>query len=194
MFPHAALPLPHVALQVPRLPQLMSLHALLPWQSAVHVPSPQLSLPQTCAPLPPEQVSLHVPVVLHVMLPHAALPVQVASHVPVVQLMLPHACWPVQVTLQSFVPHWMPRHALFELQSMVHDAALLHVSMPHEPGDGQLMLQCQPVGHVRLPLPVPVIVHVDVAKSQVPPQIAGHTAASIGLTGASASGFAPITQ
>jgi hypothetical protein len=151
-------------------------------------------LPQTCAPLPPEHVSLHVPVVLHVMLPQAALPVQVASHVPVVQLMLPHACWPVQVTLQSFVPHWMPRHALFELQSMLHDAPLLQVSMPQAPGEPQLMLQCQPAGQARLPLPVPVIVHVDVAKSQVPPHTAGHTAASIGLGGASASGFMPRTQ
>lgn len=194
MFPQAALPLPQVALQVPRLPQLMSLQALLPWQSAVHVPSPHVSLPQTCTPLPPEQVSLHVPVVLHEMLPHAALPVQVASHVPVLQVTLPHACWPVQVILQSFVPHWMLRHAFAAVHSMLHDAALVQVSMPHAPGAPHMMLQCQPGGQARLPLPVPTIVHVDVAKSQVPPQIAGHTAASSGFGGASASGFVPSTQ
>lgn len=175
-------------MQLPAVLHEMSLHALLPWQSAVHVPSRQVSRPQTCRPLPPEHVSLHVPLV-QLMLPHAALPVQVASHVPVVQLMLPHACCPVQVILQFFEPHWMLRHAFADVHSMLHEAALLHVSMPHAPGEPHMMLQCQPGGHTRLPLPVPTIVHVDVAKSQVPPQIAGHTAASIGLVGASASGF-----
>jgi hypothetical protein len=136
---------------------------------------------------------LHVPLV-QVMLPHAALPVHVASHEPVVQLTLPQACWPVQVILQSFVPHWMLRHALFAVQSMVHDAALVHVSMPHAPGELHMMLQFQPAGQVRLPLPVPTIVHVDVWKSHVPPQIAGHTAASGGLTNASIRGSVPSTQ
>lgn len=188
--PQAALPPPQVALQVPIVPHVMSLQALLPVQLAVQVPSPQISLPQTWAPLPPEQVSVHVPVV-HEMLPHAALPVQVASQVPVVHEMLPHAALPVQVSLQSLVPHVMFWHAL-DVHAISHDAALLQLIAPHAPAVGHVMLQCQPGGHVMLPLPVPVIVQVDVPKSHMPPQTAGHTAASGGR--ASSSGLMPITQ
>jgi hypothetical protein len=45
--PHAALPPPQVSVQLPPVLHEMSLHALLPWQSAVHVPAPQVRRPQT---------------------------------------------------------------------------------------------------------------------------------------------------
>ena len=177
-------------------------------QVAVQGPVPQLSVPQ--AALPPEQISVHAPVV-HVMLPHAALPAQVAVQSPLVQpivphaalppppeqfavqsplvqLMLPQACWPVQLTLQSFVLHVMPRHALLAVQSISHEAALVQLISPHAPLVPHVMVQFQPVGQVMLPLPVPTIVHDVVAKSQLPPQMSGHTAASSGLGGASTSG------
>lgn len=183
-----------------------------PTQVAEHSPRPQLSVPQ--AALPPEQSVRQRPVV-QLMPPHALLPVHVASQLPLVheivphaalppppeqsavqsplvQPMLPHAFCPTHSTVQSLVWQVMPRQALSAVQWMSHDCACVQLIVPHAPVEPQLMMQFQPGGHARLPLPVPVIVHVVVWKSHVPPQIAGHTAASRG--GASSSGFLPITQ
>ncbi len=165
MVPQAALPPAQVWMHLP-LPQLSPAQALLPWQSAVQSPLEQLTVPQAALPLPPEHET---------------------SQLPLVQPMLPHARGPMHETLQSCVLHWMPRHALPAVHLTSHDAEFVQLIVPHAPVVGHSMLQFQPVGQVRLPLPVPTIVHVNVAKSQVPLQIGGHTAASAGR--ASSSGF-----
>lgn len=129
------------------------------------------------AALPPEHVSMHAPVV-HVMLPHALLPVHVRVQSPVVQPTLPHDALPVHVTLQFFVLQVIALQASVAVQSMSQPRApaLMQLTIPHAPAVGQLISQFHPSGHVMLPLPVPVIVHVAVARSQPPLQIVdGHT-------------------
>ena len=136
------------------------------------------------------QFCVHVPV-LHDIAPHADPPSHAAVHVPDVHVMLPHARAPVHVTSHGFVLHVMPRHASSDVQLMSHEIAFAQLIAPHAPGVAQLMMQFQPAGHEMLPVPAPVIVHSDFAKSHLPAQIAGHTAASIG-TGP--SGRVPSTQ
>ena len=91
----------------------------------------------------------------------------------------------------GFVLHVMPRHALAAVQLTSHAVALAQLIVPHAPVVEQLIVQFQPAGHVMLPLPVPVISHVAAAKLQVPPQIAGHTAAS---SMRASGGSVPTTQ
>ena len=172
----------HVALHGP-LPQVIVPQAALPSeQVSVHAPVPQLIAPHA---LLPAQVAVQSPLV-HEMLPQAALPLppeQLTSQSPDVQLTLPHALGPTQLTLQSLVLHVIPRHALAAVHSMSHDAALVQLISPHAPLVVHAISQFQPLGQVMLPLPVPTMLHVDVAKSHMPLQIAGHTAASRGRTG-----------
>lgn len=85
----------------------------------------------------------------------------------------------------------MFRHASSDVQLMSHDAAFTQLIAPHEPGEAQLMMQFQPAGHAMLPVPLPLIVHSPFSKLHVPAQIAGHTAASIGIE---PSGGVPSTQ
>jgi len=68
----------------------------------------------------------------------------------------------VHSTVQSFVLHVMPRQALSAVQPIVHDAELPQLIVPHAPGIAHVMSQFHPGGHVMLPLPAPVIVHVVV--------------------------------
>jgi len=137
---------------------------------------------QFCVQLPLLQLSA----------PHAEPPpLHVAEQFAVVHVMLPHACAPVHVTSHGFVLHWIFRHALSAVQLMSHDAAFVQLIAPHAPAAPQLMTQFQPGGQTMLPVPMPVIVHRPAAKSHWPPQIAGHTAASI-IT--APSGGVPSTQ
>ena len=177
----------HATSHLHDVPQLTVPHAgSTPVHVALLAPVPQFTVPH--AALPPEQFAVQSPVV-QLMLPHAPLPAQVATQSPVVQLMLPHAFVPVQLTLQSLVVHWIALHALATLHVTSHDAAVVQVTVPHAPAVVHSILQFQPEGQLMLPLPVPTIMQVLVEKSQLPLQIAGHTAASSGLGGASICGF-----
>jgi hypothetical protein len=177
----------HATSHLHEVPQLTVPHAgSRPAHVALHAPVPQFSVPH--AALPPEQFAVQSPVV-QLMVPHAPLPAQVALQSPVVQLMLPHAFVPVQLTLQSLVVHWIALHASVTLHVTSHDAAVVQVIVPHAPAVGHSILQFQPAGQLMLPLPAPTIMHVLVEKSQLPLQIAGHTAASSGRLGASTCGF-----
>lgn len=165
----------------------------VPMHVALHAPVPQVSVPH--AALPPEHVSMQLPVV-HITAPHAALPSHVAVQSPLVQVIVPHAALPLppeHVTLQSPVVHEMSPHAALPVHVAVQ-LLVAHVMSPQEPALPHMMVQFQPAGQLRLPLPVPTIVHDFVAKLHVPPQMSGHTAASSGLGGASTSGRSPITQ
>lgn len=154
MLPHAALPPPHVSVQLPVV-QVIEPHAPEPVQLRVQAPVVHDWLPQ--AALPPLHVEVQSPVV-HVIAPHAAEPVQVAMQSAVVQLIAPHALAAVHLTS--------------------HFAALVQLIAPHAPDVAHSMLHVQPAGQVMLPLPVPMMPHVPAMKSQRPPQMAGHTAAS----------------
>lgn len=189
--PHASRPPEQVVVHGP-----VPLHAVLP-----HAPAPvhvrlqlpveaQVIVPQTAEPLPPLHVCVQLPVP-HMRLSHAPDPVQVAVTLPVVLEMLAQAFVPVHVTSQFFVRHWIVRHASSATQSMSQLAALPQLMAPHALGVGQPMVQFHAVGHTMLPLPVPVIVHVLVAKSQPPLQVAGHTAAS---SSRASAGSWPTTQ
>jgi hypothetical protein len=182
-----------VAVQGP-VPQLIVPQAALPpEQISVQAPAPQLTEPHA---LLPAQVAEQSPVV-HEILPHAALPPppeQLTAQSPDVQLTLPHAFAPTQLTVQSFVLQVIPRHALPAVHSISHDAAFEQLIMPHAPLVLHAMSQFQPVGQVMFPLPVPTMLHVDVAKSHMPLHTVGQTAASTGRLGASSRGFWPITQ
>ena len=109
----------------------------------------------------PEQVSLQSPVV-QLMFSHASTPEQVAVQSPVVQVMLPQALTPVQVASQLAAPQVMFRQAFAEVQAILQVAASIPVIVPHAPAEAHVMSQFQPDGHVMLPLPMPVIVHVEV--------------------------------
>jgi hypothetical protein len=174
-------------------------HALsVPMHVAVHLPVPQVSAPHASVPplhvsvqsppvhdmvphaLLPAQVRVQSPVV-HVSVPHTALPpplMQLSVQFPVVQLTLPHALAPVHVTSQFFVAHETDAHALFAAQRTLQLAPAPQLIAPQAPALGHEMSQFQPIGQATLPLPVPVIVQVVVAKSQPPLQLVGHTAAS----------------
>lgn len=167
-FPHAALPSAQVCVQAPSA-QIMAPHALSPVHVRVQLPAPHDSEPHTALPPPPLQVCVQLPLV-HVTLAHAFAPVHVTS--------------------QFLVMHDTPRHAFALAHRTLHDAALPQSSDPHAPGVGHVMSQFQPAGHVIEPLPVPVIVHVVVAMSQLL-QIAGHTNAS---GGAASIGSVPMMQ
>jgi hypothetical protein len=189
--PHAALPPPHVSVHVPPVHVIAALQAFEPVQSRLQSPVDEhVSEPQTCWPPPPLHVSVQSPVE-HVTLPHASEPVQVAVQSPLVQPMLPHAFVPVQSTVQSFVWHVMPRHALSALQWTLQPVpALPQLIVPHAPLVGHEMSQFHPVGHVMLPLPVPVIGQSRVIKLH-DGQIEGHDAAS---SGRASIGRVPTTQ
>jgi hypothetical protein len=158
--PQAALPPEQCVVHVPP-EHVMLPHALLPAQVASQAPVPQVIEPHAALPLPPEQSAVHLPVV-QLMLPHAALPTHVASQLPDVHCTAPQARSPVQLTLQFFVLHVMPRHAMSAVQSTLHDAAFVQLIVPHAPVVGHVMLQFHAVGQVTFPLPVPVIVQVVV--------------------------------
>jgi hypothetical protein len=137
-------------------------------------------LPHALLPmLPPVHVSVQLPLLVQDIAPQAEPPVHAAVQLPVVHWIVPHACAPVHVMSHGFALHVMLPHALSAVQLMSHDAAFVQLIVPHALAEPQLMMQFQPVGQVTA-VPLPVIVHVPAAKSHVPPQIAGHTAASIG--------------
>jgi hypothetical protein len=88
------------------------------------------------------------------------------------------------VTLpQAFIAlHWTESepatvtvpHAPLALHDTVHDSADVQLTLPHACCVPHVMPQCQPDGHEMLPLPVPVTLHVCVAKSHCG-QMLGHT-------------------
>jgi hypothetical protein len=189
IWPHAALPPLQVSSQLDALSpvHVIEPHAAEPAQVRLQSPTcvdacPQIRLPQTCWPPPPEQSCVHLPVV-QVRLPQASDPEHVVVQSPVVQLVLPHALTPVQSMAQSFVPHVIPRHALSAVQWIAHDALFVQVIVPHAPFVGQEMSHVKPVGHVMLPLPVPVIGHARVIRLH-DGQIDGHVSASAGRASA----------
>jgi hypothetical protein len=165
--PHAALPSEHVSVHAPPLQAIVP-HAFEPEHVRVQSPVPHVSEPQAALPPPPLHVSVQLPVV-HVTLAHAAEP--------------------VHVTLQSAAWHDTPKHALLAAHSTSHDTAVPQLIVPHAPEVGQPILHLKPAGQVMPPLPVPVMLHVAVAISQLV-QTAGHTNAS----GGAASGVSMPTM
>lgn len=167
----------HVAVHLP-VPQLTSPHASAPpLHVSVHAPPLQVMAPHA---LLPSHVRVQLPVV-HVSVPHEALPlpaVQFSVQLPLVQLTLPHALTPVQVTSQFLVAHETEAHASVARQRTLQLAPAPQLTAPHAFALVHEMSQFQPAGHMTLPLPVPVIVHVVVPKSQPPVHAVGHTAAS----------------
>ena len=68
---------------------------------------------------------------------------------------------------QSLVMHDTARHAFAATQSTLQPLPVPQLIAPHAPADGHEMLHLNPAGQVRLPLPVPMIEQVPVAKSQL---------------------------
>jgi hypothetical protein len=185
----------------------------MPWQVTAHLPTPQSIAPH--ASEPPLQVSVHAPPLQfmvpqallpahvrvqspdwQVSVPHDALPappMQLSVQLPDVQLTLPHALTPVHVTSQFFVAHEMPRHALLAAQLTLQLWPVPQLIGPHALALGHVISQLKPAGHAIAPLPVPVMVHLLVAKSQPPLHVVGHTAASISMMRAS-MGRVPTMQ
>lgn len=94
---------------------------------------------------------------------------------------------------QSLVTHDTARHALAARQSTLQPLPLPQLIAPHAPADGHEMLHLKPAGQAMLPLPVPMIEHVPIAKSQLL-QTDGQIAASgSGITNASGIRM-PMTQ
>jgi hypothetical protein len=94
---------------------------------------------------------------------------------------------------QSFVTHEIARHALPARQSTLQPLPLPQLIAPHAPEDGHVMLHLKPAGQVMLPLPVPRIVHVPIAKSQLWHTDGQIAASGSGWTNASAM-RGPTTQ
>lgn len=188
--PHAAVPPLQVSVHVPPAHVICWPQAAEPAHVRVQLPVPQLNEPHTCMPPPPLQSSVQLPVV-QLSDPHALTPVQVAVHGWVVQLILPQALLPVHSSVQAFPLQLMPRHALSDVQWTSHFWEFVQLTVPHAPDAPQLIEQSQPVGHVMLPLPVPVIEQCIVWKLQVPPQIAGQTG---GASGPASIGRVPTMQ
>jgi hypothetical protein len=146
------------------VPQVTLPQAEPPVQVALPPPVPNVRLPQL---FEPRHVSTQCAVLLQVMLPHAlvlAAPSHSTVQLPAAQLMFPHAFG---------APHVMS-----------HDSELVQWMSPHAPPVEQPIMQCQPAGHVIVPLPRPVTLQVCVAKLHaVPGHTLGHTAASGGASG-----------
>jgi len=64
-------------------------------------------------------------------------------------------------------------HAPLAVHDTVHDKADVQLTLPHAFCVPHVIPQCQPDGQEMLPLPVPVTLHVCVAKSQLG-QMLGH--------------------
>lgn len=170
MVPQAALPLQvstHFELEVPL--QNSEAHAFDPVHVRVQSPVPHVRLPQTCAPLPPEHVSVQLPLV-HETAPHAAEP--------------------MHSTLQSLVPHVIELHAFCPPQWIVHLLAASQLTMGQAPDVEQVMSQFQPVGQRTVPAPVPVRLHVVVARSHEL-HVDGHASES---SNRASAGRVPMTQ
>jgi hypothetical protein len=199
--PHAADPLRHIAFSEPA-PAVMLPQAPEPSQVTVPDPLPVLTVPHAPLPLlqvtpqPVEHVTLpHAEPPLHVALPlpvpndrfpQLLLPRQVSAHVAAVQLILPHASvvpLPSHSTLHVPAEHVMSPHEFGALHVMLHDSELVQWMSPHAPPVVQPIVQCQPEGHVMVPLPSPVTLHVWVPKSHwLPGHTLGQTAASAGAS------------
>lgn len=93
--------------------------------------------------------------------------------VPVPAVTLPHALVALQSTVSEPETATVP-HAPVAVHDTVHDSADVQVTLPHAFCVPQVIPQCQPAGHVMLPLPAPVALHVCDAKSHCG-QMLGHT-------------------
>jgi len=71
--------------------------------------------------------------------------------------------------------HSIDPHDIAAMQPTVHFSSL-HITVPHAFATGQVTLHLKPLGHVIVPLPVPVMLHVCVPVPEHEVHCMGHAA------------------